>query len=670
MIVRRNFVTEFVIIFILLLCCLYGEGTEEDLLFRDIPTIYAAGKIEQKISEAAASVTVIDRVEINRWGYTKLSDVLSMVTGLYINNDRNYYYLGVRGFLTPGDYCSRTLVTVDGQVMNDVLYGTGFFNNEVDLGFVKKIEIIKGPGSALYGSNAMFAVINIVTVDYEKSKEFSASIVAGSFSTAGGSFSFNKNFGDGKKIFLGISGNHMEGQDLYFSEYDTPLNNNGIFSGGDKSREYNIVLKGAIGDLSLKGIIDLKTKYLPTGEYGTIFNDNRSKTIDNKYLFSIEYAPRLDLDKTLHIIAYNFNYFYHGDYFLSYSDSIGNPYVEKNTDDAFDNHYGLQAKLDWQTKENIFISGVELRNDYNLVQKNYDFGLTDTALFLDYLNDVRSGYVLSSYAQDIFNILPEASITAGARYDYYNNFGGTFNPRLGLILTPVKGAAIKILYGSAFRAPNVYELYYSTTTIFRPNPALIPENIKTYEIIFISNPVENTDVQVSFYRTDMTDIITQVTTNDIDTITGLNFIQYQNAGSVRALGIELEAAYKSNTFRSSFGVNVQKTENLTTGGDVTNSPEALGNFKIYLPLFASSGVGIETFFSGRRLEFNRPNWLSPFFVSNFVITSKEIINNMSISLRVQNVFDETYSDPVGGNFLQSSLMQNRRNFVIKAEYSF
>ena len=649
---------------------LYGQGTEEDLLFQDIPTVYAAGKIEQKITDAAAAVTVVDKAEIDRWGYTKLSDVLSMVTGLYVNYDRDYYFLGVRGLLTPGDYCSRILVTVDGQVLNDIIYGTGFFNNEVDLGFVKQIEIIKGPGSALYGSNAMFAVINIVTNDYEDNKEFTAGITGGSFGTLGGSFSFNKDFGNGKKIFLGISGTHMEGQDLYFAEYDTPANNNGIFLNGDKAREYNIILKGALGDFSLKGIVDLRSKYLPTGEYGTIFNDNRSKTIDNKYLFSLEYSPRLDIDKTLHLIAYNYNYFYHGDYFISYTDPIGNPYIEQNIDDTYDNHYGLQAKLDWQTKENVFICGIELRSDYNLVQKNYDIGLSDPALFLDYLNDVRSGYVLSSYAQDIFNVTPEASITAGARYDYYNIFGGTFNPRLGLILTPFNGSSIKILYGSAFRAPNVYEMYYAATTIFRANPALIPENIKTYEIILSNKPIENTDIQLSFYRTDMADIITQITTSDIDPITGLNIVQFQNAGSVRSMGVEFEISYKTNSIRSSLGFNAQKSENLNNGGDITNSPEVLGNFKIHVPLFTASGAGLETYFSGRRLEFNRPDWLSPFFVSNFVVTSKDIFNNLSISLRIQNIFDESYSDPVGGNYLQSALMQNRRNIVIKAEYSF
>ena len=87
----------------------------------DIP-IYGVSKYPQKLSEAPASVTVVTREDIKRYGYRTLSDVLRSVPGFFVTNDRNYEYLGIRGFNRPGDYNSRFLLLVDGHRLNDPLY--------------------------------------------------------------------------------------------------------------------------------------------------------------------------------------------------------------------------------------------------------------------------------------------------------------------------------------------------------------------------------------------------------------------------------------------------------------------------------------------------------------------------------------------------------------------
>lgn len=127
--------------------------------------ISAASKYLQKISEIPASVTIITSDEISRYGYQELSEVLNSIKGFYISYDRNYSYLGVRGFSRPTDFNNRILLMLNGHSMNENIYGAAYIGTDlgINLKSVERIEIVRGPSSALYGSNAMFAVINIIT---------------------------------------------------------------------------------------------------------------------------------------------------------------------------------------------------------------------------------------------------------------------------------------------------------------------------------------------------------------------------------------------------------------------------------------------------------------------------------------------------------------------------
>lgn len=125
--------------------------------------ISTASKVEQTISEAPAAVTIVTSEDIKRYGYRTLNEVLATIQGFYISYDRNYSYVGVRGLGRPTDYNDRILLMIDGHKMNDSFYGSASVGTDLPIDFrsVHRIDIVRGPGSALYGTEAMLAVINI-----------------------------------------------------------------------------------------------------------------------------------------------------------------------------------------------------------------------------------------------------------------------------------------------------------------------------------------------------------------------------------------------------------------------------------------------------------------------------------------------------------------------------
>lgn len=125
--------------------------------------ISGAAKSDQTARQAPASVTIITSEDIERYGYRTIADVLMTVRGFFVSYDRNYTYVGVRGFSRPTDYNNRILLLLDGHTMNENVYGAAELGSEfpIELDVVDHIEIIRGPGSALYGTGAMLAVVKV-----------------------------------------------------------------------------------------------------------------------------------------------------------------------------------------------------------------------------------------------------------------------------------------------------------------------------------------------------------------------------------------------------------------------------------------------------------------------------------------------------------------------------
>src|ERR1035437_7331573 len=156
--------------------------------------IYSASKHLQPSGDAPSSVTVITADEIREHGYRSLADILRTVRSFFVTYDRNYSSLGVRGFARPGDFNTRILLLVDGHRLNDNIYDEAMIGTEypVDVDLIERIEIVRGPVSSLYGSNALFAVINIVTKHASDLSGLELSAEAASYNTYKGSISYGR----------------------------------------------------------------------------------------------------------------------------------------------------------------------------------------------------------------------------------------------------------------------------------------------------------------------------------------------------------------------------------------------------------------------------------------------------------------------------------------------
>src|ERR1017187_3737377 len=244
--------------------------------------VFSASRHLEDSRQAPSAVSVITAEEITRYGCLPLADILNSQRGFYIAYDRNYTYLGVRGFLRPGDYNSRILLLLNGHRLNDNVFDSAFVGTEfaLDLDLVDHIEIVRGPSSSLFGTNAVFGVINVITRQSASGKAVEFSGDTASFLERTGrvtaSFRLSKLSG-----LLSGSLYRSAGQDrLYFPEFAAPETNNGWAENVDGDRSGRAFADMQFGNFRMQGAFSTRTKLIPTGSYAANFNDPTNRSTD------------------------------------------------------------------------------------------------------------------------------------------------------------------------------------------------------------------------------------------------------------------------------------------------------------------------------------------------------------------------------------------------------
>jgi len=638
-----------------------ADYTEEMLLFAEIPSVYSASKYEQKVTEAPSSVSIVTASEIRKLGYRTLTDVLRSIRGFSVTNDRNYEYVGVRGFGRPADYNSRVLVLVDGHRINDNIYDGALMGMDfvLDVDLIDRVEVIRGPSSSLYGTSAFFGVINVITRRGRDIKGLQISGEAGSKETWKGRASFGYRFQDGLEMIFSGTGYGSQGRErLFFKEFEEPALNNGVAEDLDEEGARSLFATLGWKDFVLQGAYVTRDKEMPAAPWGTAFNREPNDTEDSRAYIDLKYDRALDSGLEAMARVYCDWYRYHGRYSYTWEEEDG-LYQVVNYDGSEGRWWGSEVKFTKPAGErNRLTLGGEYRRHHQQDQKNYDIE--------DYLDDRRDSEDWGLYLQNELKIRENLILNMGIRHDHYDTFGGTTNPRLALIYNPLEKTTLKLLYGRAFRAPNTYEAYYQDGGIStKANPDLDPEVIRTCEIVLEQYVGERLRLTASGFYYEIEDLISQ----QLDPEDGL--LMYGNIEKIDATGIEMEmeAKWPCGT-EGRLSYTFQETEEQRTGRILTNSPKHLAKFTLILPLLKDRiFLGTEIQYTGRRKTLTR-NETEDFFVTNATLFSRNILEELELSASVYNMFDKKYGDPGAGEHAQDILTQDGRTFRFKLTYTF
>ncbi len=627
----------------------------KDLVQIPIPKISSASKWEQTATAAPSSVTVIGADEIKQYGYRTLADVLAATRGLYISYDRNYSFLGMRGF-NRGDYNNRLLVLVDGHRINNNISDSGSIGTELllDIDLIDQVEVIRGPAATFYGNNAFFGVINVTTRRPSKKPSslpgFGAEVSAeaASYDTYKGRATWGRLFENDLELLFSGSILDSDGQEkLYFREFDSPASNNGIARRGDGDS-----YKSGFGtirwrDFTLQGGFITREKGNPTAQYFTGFNDPRHGTTDDRGYADLSFAHEFGEDMKLSAKVYYDRYEFSRD--QPGPDLTFPLNREEQTGEWWGSELQFTSTL-WENHKVIL--GGEYRDDFNQQRRNFD--VDPYALYAD---TQRSTYNYGLFAQGDFAILPNLHMNAGVRYDRYGDNDPAGNPRIAFIFNPAKSSTFKAIYGTAFRAPNFFERTF--------NPDLVPETIRSFELAYEQQIGKNLRSSVSLFHNRIDDLISL----RADPVTGAS--TYQNILGADAQGVEAEIeGFWSGGVRTRLSYSYADTEDRETFLRLTDSPAHLAKLNLSVPLQKDKiFANLEFQYTSSRKALTGPE-ASGFGIINFTLFSQNLLKGLDMSASVYNLLDRDYRDPATLFHSQGLLERDGRSFRGKVTWRF
>jgi iron complex outermembrane receptor protein len=638
----------------------------EDLMQIDAGQVFGASERLQPAIEAPASVSFITAQEIQRYGYRTLADVLRAVRGVYVTNDRNFSFIGIRGFGKPGDYNSRILLLINGHRVNDNVFGQAEIGAEfgLDPAMFERVEIIRGPASSLYGDSAFFAVVNVITRSGASLSGSSVTVETGTLGTHLVRSGTGNRLPNGFDFALSATYEHSDGvEKLFFPAFNTPETNNGIATGLDGEGARQFYGRASKGGLTVTTMYGTRQRDIPTASAQTLFNQHswNLETTDRHGLFDVDYGRSFGETRLTVRGSYD-RFSYSGSYpFIVESD--GTPTMVGQTS-------GLGAR--WTATTGVtqtfqgrhtVRAGVEFIDNLHQDQLATFVGVEEPFFDLPHSSTQRALYL-----QNETKLTPWLIATGGLRYDRYEQFDRV-TPRAAVIVLPSSAQSFKYLYGGAFRAPNFYEQndFYFGERVH----ALRPESIDTHEFVWerYFNDRLRTAVSTYWYKADR--LVTQ--TLDDTSYVGVTWV---NQGEVRAKGLEVEAQVRlRGESRALVSYAVQRAAYHETGSDLPNSPRHMAKARVSLPgPIGRSFVSLEAQYLSTRATLPRFDGVSsgsvgPVAVGNVTLV-QPIGPQWELTGGVRNLFNSKYSDPVSDQHLQEAVEQNGRTARIGLTWKF
>lgn len=628
----------------------------EDLMTVHVERVFGAAKRVQLTTEAPSSVSIVTAEDIARYGYRTLADVLQGVRGLYVTTDRNYDYVGARGFARPGDYNTRLLLVVDGHRVNDDIFDQAGAGRElgIDASSLQRVEIIRGPASALYGTSAFFAVINVTTRRGADVNGVTLTAEGGNLGTSRVFGSIGRAFTNGLDVAFSGHVERTEGiHDLFFPEYDTPAANNGHAIGLDDGIERGMTGRVSLRSLTISGMYSWRRKHVPTAAYESVFNDPGLVTIDERGFLDASY------ERTMRGTSYALRgfidkYNYDGAYPYE-SLTPGGPTIIQ-TDYGHGLWWGTEGRASRAIAGGQTVTGGFEFRDYARQDQGASFSDSRSPGFA---TDV-STRVYAAYVQDEVRIRERILLNIGGRYDEYSGFHRV-TPRASLVFAESPNRSFKYLYGAAFRAPNAYELDYLTNGV--RDHSLGAETIVTNEVVWEEYRGGWLRTAVSVFRNDADRLLTLMADDE-------GTLSLANAGRALARGIELEAEMKSSAgLQTLASYSWQRATDGASGAALSNSPRHLGKFRFSAPApRRGSTVAVEL-----RAVSDRTTLAGNVANAHVVVNTRYVLplgRGTRFTADVRNLFGQQYGDPASAEHLVDTIPQDGRTFRVGLQWGW
>jgi len=628
------------------------------------------------ITRAPALVTVINSKQIQEMGATKLTDVLARLPGfaVFINKIGNPS-ITVRGLKTYGE---KILLMIDGHPVNSIDSGSAAWTfTDMPLDNVERIEIIRGPGSALYGENAFLAVINVITKKYQpQNKDYILNPTYnhkpynrflkfgyGSFDTKKCTL-FTGKRGYNWAITLFVNLYKTKGLSAWvkqdalsiqpsLAQYSiTPAKTQ------DWKEQQDIQIEGQYKDVGL----NLRFLHKRQGPFiGVTDIMTKGSKRNYIYLFSIlsfhhRFSNNIKIEQKFAIDYYSFKELWKGypDGFLGLSEFKNGVWGEpKGKFRSFSLNFILKFPSWHKNKFTIGCSSIWKRA-YDIKYKanfSYSYGglpvplpggfqdVSDTSNWLSKSKIHTSDWGI--FLQDDWQITKNLSMILGVRHDYFDTFGDTTNPRIGIVWTFSKQASFKLLYGQAFRAPSYNELYMANNPAIIGNPKLKPEKVATTEA-GISFNLKKIFVNFDVFYSKFKDLI--VPSNRQNQI---GAFAIENSGRAKVYGTELSVIYKWNNliFKANYSYQYSKDE--TFGGRFPFTPSQMANIITDIHLPYQLHINMRLFLCGKRYRKpTDPRKPDPAYaLVDLSLLKKDFLsNNTWIQCIIHNLLNKKYTD--------------------------
>jgi outer membrane receptor for ferrienterochelin and colicins len=618
--------------------------------------VISASKTQQHIKDVPASVQVITAEEIKDRSYFTLEEALSDLPGFQFRNIIGFNsYIFMRGAPSQNNLI---LLLVDGVQMNELNSGGFYGGGQFNLSEVERIEVVYGPASALYGTNAVSGIINVITKNSEGKNKGHISLLGGNFKTGMGDFGL-KSFNADKDIGCSFSGMYKtsEKADLRGAKGDNNWTND---------------MENFENDLSLSAKFKIKCF-----NAGAIYQEKQSsmstyyKSMGGKYL-----------DKnTLWDIAFFNTYLKytnnkHDKWALNSTLYYRNTTVKPNTIDniviATDTtpgeqtgYYrpnqlmGFENQINYKATDKLMVIGgvigeiEQLSDGFSISSSNSEFIAPPTPSKPKMLNNQLFSY----YIQADIKVFDQLSFIGGMRHDFSSYYGQVITPRTGLVFNKNRFTA-KLLYNRAFRAPKPWDYKYGSG-----NNDLKPEKMQSFEFGFSYLIMENLSVGSSVYKNLINDKLVKETNATVD--------RWVNKNKLSTLGFELYSNYSIRKF--------------VVYANYTYS-DSYDQDEVFIPEISmhTANAGI-TYTHNSHIKINiRTNYLgerkNPLIIPS---TGTDIIDDafllhgcisyfhlkgFDIQLKVNNILNQEYYHP--NNRFAGRYRQPQRAFQLKLSYNF